>query len=59
MYLVPNTLTHERVAAFVDYHNTRHAMRRIGCEIDLVVWSRAGDRQSGPGSKAIRGRRLF
>lgn len=35
MQLVPNTLTHERVAAFVDYHNTLHALRRIGRQIDL------------------------
>ena len=37
MHLVPNTLTHERVAAFVDYHNTLHALRRIGRQIDLVA----------------------
>jgi uncharacterized LabA/DUF88 family protein len=35
MHTVPNTLTHERVAAFVDYHNTRRALRRVGRQIDL------------------------
>ena len=35
MHTVPNTLTHERVAAFVDYHNTLHALRRVGRQIDL------------------------
>lgn len=37
MQTVPNTLTHERVAAFVDYHNTRHALRRVGRQIDLAA----------------------
>ena len=36
MHTVPNTLTHERVAAFVDYHNTLHALRREGQQIDLA-----------------------
>ena len=35
MHTVPNTLTHERVAAFVDYHNILHALRRVGRQIDL------------------------
>ncbi len=35
MQIVPNTLTHERVVAFVDYHNTVHALRREGRRIDL------------------------
>ncbi|MBN1935637.1 MAG: NYN domain-containing protein [Anaerolineae bacterium] len=37
MQLVPNTLTHERVAVFVDYHNTLHALRRVGRQIDLLA----------------------
>jgi len=37
MRTVPNTLTHERVVAFVDYHNTLHALRRVGRQIDLVA----------------------
>jgi uncharacterized LabA/DUF88 family protein len=36
MRLVPSTLTHERVVAFVDYHNTLHALRREGRQIDLT-----------------------
>jgi len=36
MHTVPDTLTHERAAVFVDYHNTRHALRRVGRQIDLV-----------------------
>lgn len=35
MHTVPNTLTHERVVAFVDYSNTLHALRRVGRQIDL------------------------
>lgn len=35
MRTVPDTLTHERVAVFVDYHNTLHALRRVGRQIDL------------------------
>ena len=35
MHTVPNTLTHERVVAFVDYHNTLHALRRVWRQIDL------------------------
>jgi len=35
MRTVPNTLTHERAVAFVDYHNTLHALRRVGRQIDL------------------------
>jgi uncharacterized LabA/DUF88 family protein len=37
MRIVPNTLTHERAAAFVDYHNTLHALRREGHQIDLAA----------------------
>lgn len=37
MRTVPNTLTHERTVAFVDYHNTLHALRREGRQIDLVA----------------------
>jgi uncharacterized LabA/DUF88 family protein len=37
MQLVPNTLTNERTVAFVDYHNTVHALRREGRQIDLVA----------------------
>ena len=36
MRIVPNILTHERVVAFVDYHNTLHALRREGQQIDLA-----------------------
>jgi uncharacterized LabA/DUF88 family protein len=35
MRIVPSTLTHERAVAFVDYHNTLHALRREGRQIDL------------------------
>jgi uncharacterized LabA/DUF88 family protein len=37
MHTVPNTLTNERVAVFIDYHNTLHALRRVGRQIDLVA----------------------
>lgn len=37
MNTVPNTLTNERVVVFVDYHNTLHALRRVGRQIDLVA----------------------
>ena len=37
MQEVPNTLTNERVAVFVDYHNTLHALRRVGQQIDLLA----------------------
>ena len=37
MHTVPNTLTNERVAVFIDYHNTLHALRRMGRQIDLVA----------------------
>jgi uncharacterized LabA/DUF88 family protein len=37
MQIVPNTLTHERVAAFVDYHDTQRALRQEGRQIDLVA----------------------
>jgi len=37
MQTVPNTLTHERAAIFVDYHNTRNALQRIGRQVDLVA----------------------
>ena len=37
MYIVPDTRTHERVTIFVDYHNTLHALRRVGRQIDLVA----------------------
>ncbi len=37
MQTVPDTLTHERVAVFVDYHNTLNALRRVGHQIDLVT----------------------
>lgn len=36
MRYVPNTLTHERVVAFFDYHNTLHALRREGQQLDLA-----------------------
>lgn len=55
MRLVPNTLTHERTVAFVDYHNTVHALRREGRQIDLVAlrdrcaWPRAA---TEPASRA-------
>jgi uncharacterized LabA/DUF88 family protein len=37
MHTVPNTLTNERIAVFIDYHNTLHALRRVGRQIDLVA----------------------
>jgi uncharacterized LabA/DUF88 family protein len=37
MHTVPDTLTNERVVIFVDYHNTLHALRRVGRQIDLVA----------------------
>lgn len=37
MQTVPDTLTNERVAVFVDYHNTLNALRRVGHQIDLVA----------------------
>ena len=37
MRTVPDTLTHERVAIFADYHNTLAALRRAGRQIDLVA----------------------
>ena len=37
MHTVPDTLTNERVAVFVDYHNTLNALRRVGRQIDLVA----------------------
>lgn len=37
MRTVPDTLTHERVAIFADYHNTLNALRRAGHQIDLVA----------------------
>ena len=37
MQLVPNTLTNERTVAFVDYHNTLHALRREGRQTDLAA----------------------
>ncbi len=37
MHTVPNTLTHERTVAFVDYHNTLNALRRVGRQIDLAA----------------------
>lgn len=37
MRTVPDTLTHERVAIFADYHNTLNALRRAGRQIDLVA----------------------
>ncbi len=37
MQTVPNTLTSERIAVFIDYHNTLHALRRVGQQIDLVA----------------------
>lgn len=40
MRTVPDILTHERVAVFVDYHNTLHALRRVGRQIDLVALRR-------------------
>ena len=33
---VPDTLTNERTAVFIDYHNTQNALRRAGRQIDLV-----------------------
>lgn len=36
MHTVPDTLTNERAAIFVDYHNTRHALQRVGRRVDLV-----------------------
>lgn len=37
MHTVPDTLTNERLAVFVDYHNTLHALRRVGRQIDLAA----------------------
>jgi uncharacterized LabA/DUF88 family protein len=37
MQIVPNTLTHERIAVFVDYHNTLHALRHQGYQINLAA----------------------
>jgi uncharacterized LabA/DUF88 family protein len=37
MQTVPSTLTNERVAVFIDYHNTLHALRRAGQQIDLAA----------------------
>jgi len=37
MRFVPSTLTHERVAVFIDYRNTLHGLRREGRQIDLVA----------------------
>ena len=37
MHTVPDVLTNERVAVFVDYHNTLHALRRVGRQIDLAA----------------------
>ena len=37
MHTVPDILTNERVAVFIDYHNTLHALRRVGRQIDLVA----------------------
>lgn len=36
MQTVTDTLTAERVVAFIDYHNTREALRRVGHQIDLL-----------------------
>jgi uncharacterized LabA/DUF88 family protein len=35
MHNVPDSLTHERAAIFVDYHNTLNALRREGRQVDL------------------------
>lgn len=35
MKIVSNTLTNERIALFIDYHNTRNTLRRSGLQIDL------------------------
>ena len=37
MQTVTDTLTAERVVAFIDYHNTREALRRAGHQIDLLA----------------------
>lgn len=37
MHTVPDILSNERVAVFIDYHNTLHALRRVGRQIDLVA----------------------
>ncbi|MBN1954083.1 MAG: NYN domain-containing protein [Anaerolineae bacterium] len=37
MQSIPDTLTNERVVVFIDYHNTLHALRRVGQQIDLVA----------------------
>jgi len=37
MRTVPDTLTHERVAIFVDFRNTLNALRRAGRQIDLAA----------------------
>lgn len=36
METVSDTLTNERAALFIDFHNTRNALRRSGLQIDLV-----------------------
>ena len=37
MQTVTDTLTAERTVAFIDYHNTREALRRAGHQIDLLA----------------------
>ena len=37
MQFVPDTRNNERIALFVDYHNTLHALRRAGRQIDLAA----------------------
>jgi uncharacterized LabA/DUF88 family protein len=34
---VPDTLTNERTALFIDYHNTQNALRRAGRQVDLAA----------------------